>query len=57
METTTRKKLAKAGHPSTLSISVERREGRSLSLSIRGSTVGVLLALVLIATVAWLMMR
>jgi hypothetical protein len=41
--------------PSTLVISVERRCGRSVSLSIRGSTWGVLLALALIAAAAWLM--
>lgn len=41
--------------PSTLVISVERRGGRSVSVSIRGTTWGVLLALVLIATAAWLL--
>ena len=41
--------------PSTLVISVERRGGRSVSVSIRGTTWGVLLALVLLATAAWLL--
>lgn len=48
---TPRKRVA----PSTLVISVERRCGRSVSVSIRGSTWGVLLALALIATAAWLL--
>jgi hypothetical protein len=47
---TPRKKV----QPSTLVISVERRGGRSVSVSIRGSTWGVLLALALIAAAAWL---
>jgi hypothetical protein len=50
---TTRKKA----DPKTLTISVERRGGRSVSLSIRGSTWGVLLALALLATAAWLLTR
>jgi hypothetical protein len=50
---TPRKKIA----PSTLVISVERRCGRSVSVSIRGSTWGVLLALALLATAAWLVTR
>jgi hypothetical protein len=48
---TPRKKV----EPSTLVISVERRCGRSVSLSIRGSTWGVLLALALLAAAAWLL--
>jgi hypothetical protein len=55
--TTTRKKLDRPGYPSTLLISVERHQGKRLIVSIRGSTVGVLLALVLIAAAAWLMIR
>jgi hypothetical protein len=42
--------------PSTLIISVERRCGRIVSVSIRGSTWGVLFALALIAAAAWLLM-
>jgi hypothetical protein len=49
---TPRKKV----QPSTLVISVERRCGRSMSLSIRGSTWGVLLALALMAAAAWFVM-
>ena len=50
---TPRKKV----EPSTLVISVERRGYRSVSLSIRGSTWGVLLALTLLATAAWFLAR
>jgi hypothetical protein len=50
---TPRKKV----EPSTLVISVERRGYRSVSLSIRGSTWGVLLALALIAAAAWFFVR
>jgi hypothetical protein len=51
---TTRRKL---DQPSTLVISVERRGGRSLIVSIRGSTIGVLVALALMAAAAWLLTR
>ncbi len=44
-------------HPSTLVISVERRGGRSVSVSIKGSTWGVLLALALLAAAAWVLTR
>jgi hypothetical protein len=50
---TSRKKL----DPSTLVISVERRGGRSLSVSIRGSTWGVLLSIALLAAAAWFLTR
>jgi flagellar biogenesis protein FliO len=50
---TPRKKV----EPTTLMISVERRGGRSLSVSIRGSTWGVLFALALMGAAAWLLMR
>jgi hypothetical protein len=57
VDATTRKKIDRPTQPSTLMISVERRQGRSLIVSIRGSTIGVLLALVLIAAAAWLMLQ
>jgi hypothetical protein len=43
--------------PRQLVISVERRGGRSLIVSIRGSTVGVLVALALLAAAAWVLTR
>ena len=51
MQAITKKKL---DQPSTLVISVERRGHRSLMVSIRGSTIGVLLALSLVALALWL---
>jgi hypothetical protein len=51
VEAITRKKL---DQPSTLVITVERRGRRSLIVSIRGSTIGVLLALALLALAVWL---
>ena len=57
VDATTRKKIDRVAQPSTLMISVERRQGRSLTVSIRGSTIGVLLALVLLAAAAWLMLQ
>jgi hypothetical protein len=41
--------------PRQLVISVERKGGRSLIVSIRGSTVGVLVALALLAAAAWVL--
>lgn len=43
------------GDQSSLVISVERKEGRSLVVSIRGSTIGVLVALALLAAGAWIL--
>jgi hypothetical protein len=43
--------------PSTLVITVERRGRKSLTVSIRGSTIGVLLALSILAGIAWIAMR
>ena len=47
----------KKAEPSTLVISFERRGGRSVSVSIHGSTWGVLLALALLAAAGWLLTR
>lgn len=46
-----RKKLEE---PTALVISIERRGTRTLIVSIRGSTIGVLLALSLLGALAWL---
>ena len=53
METITRK----SDGPSSLVISVERLGSRHLIVSIRGSTVGVLVALAILAAAAWLLIR
>ena len=47
----------KADQPSTLTISVQRKGTNSLIVSIRGSTMGVLVALVLLAAAAWMLTR
>jgi hypothetical protein len=54
VQTTVKKRLEQ---PSNLVISVERRGARSLIVSIKGSTIGVLVALALLAAAAWIMMR
>jgi hypothetical protein len=41
--------------PRQLVITVERRGGRSMVVTIRGSTVGVLVALALLAAAAWVL--
>ena len=43
--------------PASLVISVEKRGTRNLIVSIRGSTVGVLVALAILAASAWLLIR
>jgi hypothetical protein len=43
--------------PASLVISVEKRGTRNLIVSIRGSTVGVLVALAILAAAAWLLIR
>jgi hypothetical protein len=43
--------------PSSLVISVEKRGARNLIVSIRGSTIGVLVALAILAAAAWLLIR
>jgi hypothetical protein len=52
VETITRRRHAA---PRQLVITVERRGGRSLVVTIRGSTVGVLVALALLAAAAWVL--
>lgn len=49
--------VAKKPDPSSLVISVERRGSRTLIVSIRGSTAGVLVALAILAAAAWLLIR
>lgn len=48
---------ARTAEPASLVISVEKRGTRNLIVSIRGSTVGVLVALAILAAAAWLLFR
>ncbi len=48
---------ARTAEPASLVISVEKRGTRNLIVSIRGSTVGVLVALAILAAAAWLLIR
>lgn len=55
MDTIANRKTESA--PASLVISVEKRGTRNLIVSIRGSTVGVLVALAILAAAAWLLVR